>query len=98
MTETYIASSKRTVISRNSDKYSLKSNLHSNEYSFRNERIFIRSFRTNIRIFGIFVLALIMSTIIRSLFNYLKINQLESKIKIITVIDEYPSETLEYVG
>ena len=37
------------------NKYSFKSNIHSNEHSFRNERIFVQSFRTNIRIFGIFV-------------------------------------------
>ena len=52
-------SSKVSETSKNSDKYSLELNVHSNEYSFRNERIFVWLFRTNIRIFGIFVLALI---------------------------------------
>ena len=52
------------LLSKVINKYSFQSNICSNEHSFRNEysfgneRIFVQSFRTNIRIFGIFVSAL----------------------------------------
>ena len=59
MTENFTTPSKRSETSKNSEKYSFELNQNSNGYSFRNERIFVWLFRTNIRIFGIFVLALV---------------------------------------
>ena len=49
MMENFTTSSKGSETSKNNEKYSLELNLNSDEYSFRNERIHVWLFRTNIR-------------------------------------------------
>ena len=67
MTENFTTCSKGSETSKDSEKYSLELNVNSNEFSFGNERIFVWLFRTNIRIFGIFVLALWKITLVNIL-------------------------------